>query len=184
MIQENGTGRGYRMAQKNNVQVVIDGKVYTLSGYEDPEYLNKVAAYINTKLSELRVEESFKRQNREVQNILMYLNVADDYYKAKKHADEFSLELEDRIKEVSGLKHQLVGLKLRMEEEEKELEELRKKVSEQEKTIVRLETEAALLNEKEELEEGQKTEEIEEKQIQNVKETQEKQKNKKEKKEQ
>lgn len=131
------------MALKNNVQVVIDGKVYTLSGYEDPEYLNKVASYINTKLSEMRTEEGFKRQNREVQNILMYLNVADDYYKAKKNADAMGLELEDKTKEASVLKHELVGLKLRMEEEQKELEALRKTVSEQEKTIIRLETEAA-----------------------------------------
>ena len=132
------------MALKNNVQVVIDGKVYTLSGYEDPEYLNKVAAYINAKLSEVRMTEGYKRQNREVQNILMYLNVADDYYKAKKNADAASLELEDRNKEVSNLKHELVGLKLRMEEEEKELEVLRKTVSDQEKTIIRLEAEMTL----------------------------------------
>ena len=132
------------MALKNNVQVVIDGKVYTLSGYEDPEYLNKVAAYINAKLSEMRMTEGYKRQNREVQNILMYLNVADDYYKAKKNADAASLELEDRNKEVSNLKHELVGLKLRMEEEEKELEVLRKTVSDQEKTIIRLEAEMTL----------------------------------------
>lgn len=129
------------MALKNNVQVVIDGKVYTLSGYEDPEYLNKVAAYINTKLSEVRMSEGYKRQNREVQNILMYLNVVDDYYKAKKNADTVSLELEERNKELSHLKHELVGLKLRIEEEETELEVLRKKVSEQEKTIIRLEAE-------------------------------------------
>ena len=142
------------MAQKNNVQVVIDGKVYTLSGYEDPEYLNKVAAYINTKLSEIRAEEGFKRQTREVQTILMNLNVADDYYKAKKNADAVSFELEDRPKEISTLKHELVGLKLKMEEEEKELQFLRKTVSEQEKTIIRLETEAshARTAEKEDLE--------------------------------
>ena len=88
--------------------------------------------------------EGYKRQNREVQNILMYLNVADDYYKAKKNADAASLELEDRNKEVSNLKHELVGLKLRMEEEEKELEVLRKTVSDQEKTIIRLEAEMTL----------------------------------------
>lgn len=131
------------MALKNNVQVVIDGKVYILSGYEDPEYLNKVASYINAKLSEVRMSEGYKRQNREVQNILMYLNVADDYYKAKKNADAASLELEDRNKELSNLKHELVGLKLRMEEEEKELELLRRTVNEQEKTIIRLEAEMA-----------------------------------------
>ncbi len=36
------------MASKNTVQVLIDGKIYTLSGYENADYLNKVAAYITT----------------------------------------------------------------------------------------------------------------------------------------
>ena len=72
------------MAAKNNVQVIIDGKVYTLSGYEDEDYLNKVAMYINNKLTELKATDSFKRLNKEVQNTLVYLNIADDYYKVKK----------------------------------------------------------------------------------------------------
>ena len=37
------------MSAKTNAEVVIDGKVYTLSGYENEEYLQKVAAYINNK---------------------------------------------------------------------------------------------------------------------------------------
>ena len=40
------------MAAKTSAEVVIDGKVYTLSGYEGEEYLQKVAAYINNKISE------------------------------------------------------------------------------------------------------------------------------------
>ena len=42
------------MSAKTNAEVVIDGKVYTLSGYEEPEYLQKVAAYINSKINEIR----------------------------------------------------------------------------------------------------------------------------------
>ena len=35
------------MSAKTSAEVVIDGKVYTLSGYEGEEYLQKVASYIN-----------------------------------------------------------------------------------------------------------------------------------------
>ena len=35
------------MAVKNSVQVLIGGKIITLSGYESEEYLQKVAAYMN-----------------------------------------------------------------------------------------------------------------------------------------
>ena len=34
------------MSAKTSAEVVIDGKVYTLSGYEGEEYLQKVASYI------------------------------------------------------------------------------------------------------------------------------------------
>ena len=33
------------MSAKTSAEVVIDGKVYTLSGYEGEEYLQKVASY-------------------------------------------------------------------------------------------------------------------------------------------
>ena len=66
------------MSSKNTVQVLIDGKVYTLSGYEDEDYLNRVASYINSKLTELKSAEGFRRQNRETQNTMTYLNIADD----------------------------------------------------------------------------------------------------------
>ena len=37
------------MASKTDVQVLLGGKVYTLSGYESEEYLQKIALYINNK---------------------------------------------------------------------------------------------------------------------------------------
>ena len=40
------------MAEKTSAEVVIGGKVYTLSGYESEEYLQKIALYINNKMTE------------------------------------------------------------------------------------------------------------------------------------
>lgn len=37
-------GSTNKMAVKNTTQVLIDGKIITLSGYESPEYLQKVAS--------------------------------------------------------------------------------------------------------------------------------------------
>ena len=44
----------HRMSSKNKTEVLIDGKIYTLSGYESEEYLQRVATYINNKLAELK----------------------------------------------------------------------------------------------------------------------------------
>ena len=48
------------MSAKTNAEVVIDGKVYTLSGYENEEYLQKVAAYINNKIAEFDDMDEYK----------------------------------------------------------------------------------------------------------------------------
>ena len=40
------------MAVKTDTEVIIGGKVLTLSGYESEEYLQRVASYINNKAAE------------------------------------------------------------------------------------------------------------------------------------
>ena len=97
------------MSSKNNTEVILGGKVFTLSGYESEEYLQKVASYINNKLAEYSKEDSFRRQNAEVRANLMYLNIADDYFKAKKLGDSLSEEMENKDKEIYDLKHELIA---------------------------------------------------------------------------
>ena len=38
------------MSSKNNTEVILGGKVFTLSGYESEEYLQKVASILITSL--------------------------------------------------------------------------------------------------------------------------------------
>lgn len=131
------------MSSKNTVKVLIDGNVYTLSGYEDEDYLNRVASYINNKLTDVKSNEGFRRQGRDAQAAMIYLNIADDYFKSKKQADILEMELENKNKELYNLKHDMIGLQIKDEASEKELADLREKCSEQEKQIVKLETELA-----------------------------------------
>ena len=49
------------MAVKNTAQVVIDGKIITLGGYESEEYFQKVAAYMNNKIGELSQMPGYSR---------------------------------------------------------------------------------------------------------------------------
>ena len=68
------------MSSKTDTEVIIGGKVFTLSGYESEEYLQKVASYINNKITEYNKNESFKRLTLDMQNVLLQLNIADDYF--------------------------------------------------------------------------------------------------------
>ena len=72
------------MAAKTDTEVIIGGKVFTLSGYESEEYLQKVASYINNKIAEYNKADQFRRQSLDIHNVLLQLNIADDYFKAKK----------------------------------------------------------------------------------------------------
>ena len=61
------------MAAKKSAEVIIDGKVYTLSGYEEEDYLQKVGAYINNKISEFNEMEEFRRLSSISLNSLILL---------------------------------------------------------------------------------------------------------------
>ena len=49
------------MSAKTDAEVIIDGKVFTIVGYESEEYLQKVASYINNKYAEYKKADSFRR---------------------------------------------------------------------------------------------------------------------------
>lgn len=128
------------MSSKNNTEVIIDGKIYTLSGYESEEYLQKVAAYINNKITEFKKDDGYKRQTLEVQRTLLNLNIADDYFKVKKQADSLAAEVESRDKQLYEIKHELIAVQIKMETQEKEEDERKKEIAELQKQIVRLDT--------------------------------------------
>ena len=129
------------MANKNDTSVVIDGKVYTLSGYESEEYLQKLAAFINNKINEVKSEEGFRKLPLDVQAIFIELNIADDYFKAKKNADALSEELADKEKLIYDLKHDSISAQIKIDANLAEIKELKEEILKYQKNIVRLETE-------------------------------------------
>lgn len=126
---------------KNSAQVVIDGKVITLSGYESEEYLQKVAAYLNNKISECLSLPGYKRQTAEMRNVLISLNIADDYFKSKRQGGILEEEIEAKDKELYDLKHELISAQIKLEKADAAAEELKKELEELKKQVVRLETE-------------------------------------------
>ena len=106
------------MAVKTDTEVIIGGRVLTLSGYESEEYLQKVASYINNKLAEYNRVESFRRQPADIQNILVELNIADDYFKAKKQIEEMEEEAASKEKELYDLKHELIASQIKLDNTE------------------------------------------------------------------
>ena len=116
-------------ATKTSAEVIIDGKVYTLSGYESEEYLQRIASYLNAKMSEFSNLQGYTKLNSDYKSVLMQINIADDYFRAQKSADELRI------------KHELISTQMKLDNNERTLKALRDENDENAKKIIRLETE-------------------------------------------
>ncbi len=128
------------MAVKNNIDVIIGGKVLTLSGYESEQYLQEVSSYINHKIAEVQETEGFKHLGYDIKNMFIELNIADDYFKAKKQAEFFEGDIALKEKEIYNLKHDLINVQINLEDSEKTISSLKDEITELQKKIVELET--------------------------------------------
>lgn len=152
------------MATKNVVEVVIAGKVLKITGYESVEYLHQVASYINEKIGEFELMDGYRRQPSDQKQIMVYMNLADDYFKSKHLAEQQKADLEKKEKEMYSLKHDLIECqmaresmeKTSKEEEARWQEELEQKDSQIKAQSVQLEEQQTKLQEQEsELQEQQ-----------------------------
>ena len=121
------------MSSKTDLKVLIGSRVYTLSGYESEEYLQKIALYINNKIAEMDQMQGYKRMSSDMQKILLELNIADDYYKARKRIEEVEADIDEKDKAEYNLKHELISAQAAIEKSEAENRELRDEISELQK---------------------------------------------------
>ena len=130
------------MGVKSDIPVVIGGKVYTLSGYEGESYLQKIALYINHKMAELAHTANYRKLNSDMQKILLELNMADDYYKAKDQIDILERDMEEKDHIEYDLKHDLITAQKHLDEANEQIEALKAEISDLQKQIVKLEARA------------------------------------------
>lgn len=136
------------MGNKIDIPVVINNKVYTLSGYEGEDYLQNVATYINGKIAECKTSEEYRRMNVEYQGILLALNIADDYFKAKSIADDMAGDNSDKEQQLYELRHEVIEAQIKHEAALKLVEEYKEQVSQLQRKIVQLETEKEKLHDR------------------------------------
>lgn len=131
------------MSSKTDVDVLIGGKIYKLSGYEGEEYLQMVASYINNKMSEMNQMSGYGRMSADMQRTMLALNMADDYFKAKKRISELEADAQERDRNEYDLKHELISAQMQIESSEKEIVRLREEISELQKQVIRYEAQNA-----------------------------------------
>ena len=129
------------MSAKTDTQVVIGGRMYTVSGYESEAYLQQVATYLNNKIVEFQRLDGYNRQSTDLQDFLLQLNIADDYFKAKKQMSLMEEQIEEKEKALYDIKHELITTQMKLEQAEQSNQDLTQKLSDQDKKIIQLEAE-------------------------------------------
>ena len=83
------------MGVKNDIDITIGGKTFTLSGVESEEYLREVAAYLNTKIKEFSEDSSYWRLPNDLRNVMLQFNLADDYFKEHSRVSALEARVQD-----------------------------------------------------------------------------------------
>ncbi|MBO4505231.1 MAG: cell division protein ZapA [Lachnospiraceae bacterium] len=129
--------------KKNDTEVIINNKRYTLSGFESEEYLQKIATFINGKINDLKQQDAYKTMDSEMKAVLLEINLADEYFKLKRQYDESEDDSDSKSNEIYSLKHEIMSLQTKLEKANKEIERLRDQNVDEQKKNVKLETELA-----------------------------------------
>ncbi|MCQ2495071.1 MAG: cell division protein ZapA [Lachnospiraceae bacterium] len=129
------------MGRRNDTEVIINNKRYRLSGFENEEYLQRIAGFLNNKISEMKQQELFKSLDSDMKNIFLEINLADEYFKIKNKYEESEADSESKSNEIYSLKHEIMSLQSKLEIAEKEIERQKQLNVEEQKKNVKLETE-------------------------------------------
>jgi len=117
------------MADKKTIQVIIDGKIYVLSGENSESYLHDVADYLNHKIENIRKEMwNYNKLEESVRSLLLQINICDELFQERKRVEEMQELLDQEKSESYSYKHDLVKTKLKLDGVLQELESTQKKL--------------------------------------------------------
>ncbi|MCL2373483.1 MAG: cell division protein ZapA [Defluviitaleaceae bacterium] len=87
----------------NRVEVVIGGEIVTLKSKEKPEYLQKLASYVDQKMRAVKKHSLPASIDDNIKSLLIALNIADDYFKTKLALEAKERELRKTNQELTDL---------------------------------------------------------------------------------
>ena len=79
--------------------------------------------------------------NTEYQGVLLALNIADDYFKAKNQADSMVSEDSNKEQQLYDLRHEVIEAQIKQESAMRMIEEYKEQINALQRKIVQLEAE-------------------------------------------
>ena len=93
---------------ENRVTVSICGEEYTFVAEEAPSYMQKVGAYVGTKMDEMLTGAKVGRTDAAV---LTAVNITDELFKEREAGDALRRQLKQYLDEASQAKNEVSELK-------------------------------------------------------------------------
>ncbi|MCL2840104.1 MAG: cell division protein ZapA [Defluviitaleaceae bacterium] len=113
--------------EKQKVNVIINGEVITLNSAENPEYLQRLARYVDDKMKDVLNKSITATLDEKMRTLIIAFNIADDYIKtadAYRQLDDlhtrYVLESRHTKEENERLKKEIEALKNPPVEEDEE----------------------------------------------------------------
>ncbi len=103
------------MNPKNEVQVVIDGKVLTMTGTEDEMQIQRVASCVNRMIKKLEGTEMYHSLPTDLKPLLIELNIAEELIRTQERVEELEEDLQFKENELAGVKQTLAETELMLE---------------------------------------------------------------------
>lgn len=129
------------IGRRNDTEVIINNKQYKLSGFENEEYLQKIAAFLNSKINEIKQQDTYRNLDKDTKELFLEINLADEYFKMKTKFEEAEQDSDAKSNEIYSLKHEIMSLQAKLDTALAEIENQKNLNFEEQKKNVRLETE-------------------------------------------
>lgn len=113
---------------KNRVEVLIGGSVYALQGDESEAHIQKVARVLNDQLIAIQAAYPKNTLPAAKANMLVAINVADEYLKIREEYLKTKDELRAYMTELEKCNAENLALRERMQELSLEISETREKL--------------------------------------------------------
>ena len=108
---------GFKNMERNSTDVIIEDKVYKISTDQDASYVRELAEYINEKMELLHRQSAYSKQANAFRQIILLMNMADDYCRMKQQAEEATRKYEQQEAEFYNMKREMVNMQMTIAKE-------------------------------------------------------------------
>ncbi len=106
------------MTEKNKVDIMIDGRNFTVVGSKNEQYVVNIARYVDKKIKDLANNND--KLSQTMSAILAALNIADEYHTTKEKLEELEKQAKDPIQKYENVISKLEKANTTIEELETE----------------------------------------------------------------